>query len=254
MSSIFQSETTSEISKALCGAQAAIKNPGASRAVDIQSKSGGKFGYKYTELKEIIALSKEVLKDHGLSIVQLPNLVDTRFVLVTTIFHTSGEWIRSLFPIDDSLDDRGIGSSITYARRYTQNGILNIATDLDDDGEAAVMHKAKTKAALKPSVIPPGVTRGTPEADKAIKSLAPYTGDPGEYIALSGAMKGKTVREIGPQYFEDLQAWVVKNNRKLDGPLAQLAEQGAIYKQEMRALQNETESQDTHNGYDDLPF
>jgi len=58
-------------------------------------------------------------------------------VLVTTLAHSSGEWIKSYCPIltkDDS--PQGQGSGITYARRYALAAIVGLA-QIDDDAEAA---------------------------------------------------------------------------------------------------------------------
>jgi hypothetical protein len=59
-------------------------------------------------------------------------------VLVTTLAHSSDQWISSEVRI--ASPDAGpqvFGSSLTYMRRYSALGILGIAPDADDDGKAA---------------------------------------------------------------------------------------------------------------------
>ena len=61
-------------------------------------------------------------------------------VLVTTLFHASGQWIRGEMALLSSKNDmQGLGSAITYARRYSLLTSLGIVSkiDLDDDGNSA---------------------------------------------------------------------------------------------------------------------
>jgi len=61
------------------------------------------------------------------------------------LMHSSGEWISGELEMNPVKNDpQGIGSAITYARRYTLAGIAGIATE-DDDGNAASGKDAKAK-------------------------------------------------------------------------------------------------------------
>ena len=62
--------------------------------------------------------------------------------LETTLLHTSGQWIKSEYPLLQGTAQQ-TGSSLTYARRYSLSSIAGIAADEDDDGTSA------TKAALQ---------------------------------------------------------------------------------------------------------
>nr|WP_294525800.1 ERF family protein [uncultured Rhodopila sp.] len=64
--------------------------------------------------------------------------VDTvETVVITTLMHASGEWIRSPLPmIPRDASPQGIGSAITYGRRYGLTALLGIA-QVDDDGHGA---------------------------------------------------------------------------------------------------------------------
>jgi hypothetical protein len=62
-------------------------------------------------------------------------------VLVTLLTHTSGEWIKSEFPIKaqpsgKTNEMQALGSGITYLRRYAICSMLGIAQE-DDDGSSA---------------------------------------------------------------------------------------------------------------------
>lgn len=97
------------------------------------------FKNRYASLAEVIETMKPVLAKHGLAIVQMPAVrMDIGPVLMTRILHQSGEWIEEEYPINPIKNDpQGFGSAITYARRYTLPGILMIASEEDDDGNAA---------------------------------------------------------------------------------------------------------------------
>ena len=57
--------------------------------------------------------------------------------LETRLIHAeSGQWISSvaIIPLPKN-DPQGMGSAITYARRYALTAMLGIITEEDDDGE-----------------------------------------------------------------------------------------------------------------------
>src|SRR5690349_14949873 len=93
------------------------------------------FKSKYADIAAIIEAIKKPLSENGLSYAQFP----TGFGGLTTILmHTSGEWIEDTMemkPTDDK--PQSAGSALTYARRYALGAILGLATEEDDDGNAA---------------------------------------------------------------------------------------------------------------------
>jgi hypothetical protein len=59
--------------------------------------------------------------------------------LITTLAHTSGQFISGEYPLCPAKSDpQGQGSALTYARRYALSAILGIVTDEDDDAESAM--------------------------------------------------------------------------------------------------------------------
>jgi len=68
----------------------------------------------------------------------------TAVILDTLLVHTSGEWIKGtvkLTPVKN--DPQGFSSAMTYARRICLSAVLGIATEDDDDGNAASEPKKK---------------------------------------------------------------------------------------------------------------
>lgn len=57
-------------------------------------------------------------------------------VIVTTLLHSSGEWISSPLPlVPRDITPQGIGTAISYGRRYGLTAMVGIA-QIDDDGNA----------------------------------------------------------------------------------------------------------------------
>jgi len=94
----------------------------------------GKANYgKYATLAAIQDAIKQPLLDCGLGIVQMP---DGQNCLTTLVSHTSGEWIEATYEMKPTNNTpQGIGSCITYQRRYALAAALNICIDDDDDGQ-----------------------------------------------------------------------------------------------------------------------
>ncbi|HYH64310.1 MAG TPA: ERF family protein [Urbifossiella sp.] len=101
------------------------------------------FRSKYADLSAVIDALKPALAKHGLAYVQTTDLAaDGGIVLVTTLLHKSGQWIRGTYPVRPiKADPQGYGSALTYARRYALAAIAGVASvDEDDDGNAASGH------------------------------------------------------------------------------------------------------------------
>ena len=76
---------------------------------------------------------------NGLSVIQGNSIGANNTVIVETILaHESGQWIQSelCMPLAKN-DPQGVGSAITYGRRYGLAAIVGIVADDDDDGNAA---------------------------------------------------------------------------------------------------------------------
>ncbi len=97
------------------------------------------FKSKYADLNEMIDVSREVLPENGLSVVQNATLVDGTPTLVCTIMHVSGQWIRGFYELKPAKqnDPQAMGSCITYMRRYSLAAMLGIAQEDDDANYAS---------------------------------------------------------------------------------------------------------------------
>ena len=124
------SEEIHELAAALSKAQGEIEDA-AKGAENPYYKS------KYADLAAVRGVIREPLAKNGLSIVQNPATVQGGVEVETILLHSSGQYMSSkLFMPVAKIDAHGVGSAITYARRYSLLSILCLATE-DDDGNAA---------------------------------------------------------------------------------------------------------------------
>ena len=140
------SNEINELGKALALVHTEIKNPK-------QNKENKYLKNKYADLGEITNVARPALAKHGLSISQSPSYELGILTLETIMIHSSGQWMSSeiSMPVDKPTA-HGIGSAITYCRRYSLSSICNLSSDSDDDGQEAT--KSSDKAPKEPPVVP----------------------------------------------------------------------------------------------------
>lgn len=126
------SEQLNDLAAALAKAQAVMKHA-------VKDADNPFYKSKYADLASVAEACREALASNGLSVVQGTQKGDGPAIhLDTMLLHTSGQWMRSTLTMTPTKQDpQGIGSCITYARRYSLSAICGIATEEDDDGNAA---------------------------------------------------------------------------------------------------------------------
>lgn len=96
------------------------------------------FKNKYADLSSVRDAIMAPLAGNGLSYVQFPEADGSKVSCETMLMHESGQWMRGkLTMIATQANPQGIGSAITYARRYSLMAVIGIAPAEDDDGNAA---------------------------------------------------------------------------------------------------------------------
>lgn len=144
-----KSDSITELLKALSAAQG--KFPAFKK--DSINES---FTSNYADLATVISATKGTLAENGLSISQMPGSDKDGTYVETMLGHQSGEWMMSRLQIQvDQRDAHGIGSAISYARRYALLAMLGVAAEDDDGNEAARGAKAQQqpKGERQPKVI-----------------------------------------------------------------------------------------------------
>lgn len=137
-----QSADIGELAGALAAAQAEL--PAA-----IKGSVNPHLKNKYADINSVYTAIREVLPKHGLAVIQTMLPTDGSKAHVRTMLaHKSGQWIAGecVMPLDRQGGAQGMGSAITYARRYSLSAIVGVVTEEDDDGNAAQGRNAKAQA------------------------------------------------------------------------------------------------------------
>ena len=127
-----QSENINELAAALAKAQGEMQ-------VAIKDCINPFFKSKYADLGSVWDAARPVLSKNGLCIMQTTEMSNDKIVMVTTLAHISGQWMKSFLPLNPAKNDsQGVGAAITYLRRYSLSALVGVVCDDDDDGETAV--------------------------------------------------------------------------------------------------------------------
>lgn len=94
--------------------------------------------YNYAPLDEVINATRKALSDNELAIMQPTHVEDGKLFVETWLCHSSGEWVScEMYVGDCNQTPQTEGSALTYKRRYSLTSLLGIASEEDDDAEAA---------------------------------------------------------------------------------------------------------------------
>ncbi len=134
-----RSTDISDLATALAKAQGAFEPLKRTRQVEVTTRAGTKYLFKYAPLDEVLAVVKEPLSKNGLSLVQLMDTDATGIVrLKTILMHSSGQWIMSVSPIYAvGGGHQDFGGALTYQRRYAICALLGLAGEHDEDNNLA---------------------------------------------------------------------------------------------------------------------
>jgi len=128
----YKSESINELSKALSITQGQIE--GASK-----DSNNPFFKSKYADLRAVWDACREPLSKNNLAVIQTVRKINNDLFLVSTLTHSSGQWIESYYPIiTQKIDPQSLGSCVTYARRYSLAALIGVYQE-DDDGEKAMV-------------------------------------------------------------------------------------------------------------------
>jgi hypothetical protein len=197
------SETTATLCAALVAAQGGLK------PIAKDGKNPA-FRARYATLDGIMETVRPALAAHGLAVVQGVIHPETgeggRLVGITVetrLVHTSGEWLASVVPVPVAKGDaHGLGSALSYGRRYGISALLALSTDEDDDGNAAAKAPpAKPQAKPAPAAPAPG---------QRLHDRVPTTPPP-EAMTLAKAetveLKGQRLADMDDDRLDKLRTW-----------------------------------------------
>jgi hypothetical protein len=194
---MIQSQEIGKLAEALAKAQGVME--GASK-----DSSNPFFKSKYADLSSVWGACRKALSDNCLSVVQTTDFIPESpdvVVVDTRLCHSSGEWIQGRLVMKPvKADPQGIGSCLTYARRYALSAMVGIAPE-DDDGNAATGkvegHKVYPLKSSKPEM---------PKVDGMGEDLPPDIPEPDmtdmgvEPLLISGSALHKSIEGLIVQY------------------------------------------------------
>jgi hypothetical protein len=92
----------------------------------------------YADLASVWDAIRRPLSENGLAVIQVPLVgMNDDVLLQTVLTHSSGEWISGVMSMKPTKHDpQGVGSVLSYLRRYCLSAFLGVA-QVDDDANAA---------------------------------------------------------------------------------------------------------------------
>lgn len=186
-----------------------------------KSKVNPFYHSKYADLEGIMAVVRKPLAENGLAITQTLETVDGKIMLVTSLLHVSGQFLRGIFPVAPAptFDKEGKehpptpqawGSAQTYARRYGLAALVGITVEDDDDGNAASAKNSNGKAAVTAAKIAAVVpNRASVEQQQEVRALAKMViGDVKDAIAQAKKAAGLPVEPLSEENAVKLIAYL----------------------------------------------
>ena len=141
-----KSESVKEIAAALAKAQTEFQPILRTKEVTVKTDRGS-YSFRYAPFEEIVEAVRGPLANNGIAFSQA--VEDER--LVTTLLHSSGEWLCDAMPLPAAATNQAYGSSLTYRRRYALASLLGLATEDDDDATTADGNTISKTAKITPT-------------------------------------------------------------------------------------------------------
>lgn len=159
-----KSESIAALAAALAKAQAEIENAS-------KNAANPHFRSKYADLAEVLNTVRPVFAAHGLSIVQAPSYDGGVASVETMLMHASGEWLSNTCAAPVSKNDaQGVGSAITYLRRYSLAAFAGVAQEDDDGNHESAKPQQRQEQAPRPQ--PKASDKGPIDDDRFAKAVA----------------------------------------------------------------------------------
>lgn len=94
------------------------------------------FNSAFADLASVVNVVKGPLSANGIAFVQMPSSSGDLVSVTTRLVHSSGEWMQcTLSARPRKNDPQGVGSVVTYLKRYTLQAMCGVSSE-DDDGNA----------------------------------------------------------------------------------------------------------------------
>ena len=137
------------------------------------------FKSRYADLAVVVEAVIPALNESGIAVIQSPSFDGDLVSVTTVLLHESGSSVTGTLSMRPTkIDPQGVGSAITYARRYALLAMAGAAPE-DDDGQAASQ---------------PSNDRASPpisqdQADTLRLEIEAVGADPAKFLKFFGAAK-----------------------------------------------------------------
>lgn len=190
----YQSENIAELAKALLNVQRTVQ-PVIKDAENPFTKSW------YASLNSVMDACRDALIENGIWLCQYPVPVEqpNSLGLVTKLTHAeSGQWQSSLAVVPlPKADPQGMGSAMTYCRRYALTAMLGMVTE-DDDGEGARTGRKTPSRPKLPVNAPESQKSRQRDPSTATNSSSP-SNRPSASLESLPSLEGVTYQQITAQ-------------------------------------------------------
>lgn len=169
----------------------------------VKSSKNPHFKSKYADLEAVVNATMGAFHANGFAVLQRNDKDAEGHFVETKLLHSSGDTFDSkVYLVLGKNDMQGLGSAITYARRYGLLGLAGIAPE-DDDGNAAVANKKAPSMELNLDA----------RIDAAIQF---YKNCDAEKFAANEVRFNKLIEHVGLTSEQYDMLFYAHNNRKLE--------------------------------------
>lgn len=112
---------------ALMEARKAFKSPA-------KTKTNPAFSTQYAGLDDLLAANDQALTDNGFIPLATTVTSEAAFTLTICLQHVDGGWVEGDLAMPVAKTPQGVGTALTYARRYLLSAMLGVASEEDTDG------------------------------------------------------------------------------------------------------------------------
>lgn len=155
------------LAAALAAAQAELQDPERTKRGQVR----GRNDYRYAGLDDLLRSVRPVLARHSIALTHRVEQGEADDRLVAELRHAGGGVLASSWRLTCKGTPQDRGSELTYARRYTLEGLVGVApTEEDDDGAAASRSVPQREDPPAPKVETPKASAKKPESKPAAQS------------------------------------------------------------------------------------
>lgn len=184
-----RSDKLDQLSTAMAKVQSEITDPERNAANEFFKDAGGKPA-TYATLDACMKIARPLLSKNGLALIMSPVTDGSMAGIEWLLCHASGQYLSDRLMMSPSKGTpQGVGAALTYARRYLISALTGMASEPDDDGNAASNGHAPQPPA-------PPSTRSTTSSRSASAPAPPKPDAPAtarHKEALFAALKGRHV-------------------------------------------------------------